>query len=62
MNVSCMKAASVSLTRVLANRYVFMLTLLVELTVLSQLASSLLPGETVGQQDRKTFWKCENLL
>lgn len=57
-----MKAASVSLTRVLANRYVFMLMLLVELTVLSQLASSLLPGETVGQQDRKTFWKCENLL
>lgn len=57
-----MKAASVSLTRVLANHYVFMLMLLVELTVLSQLASSLLPGETVGQQDRKTFWKCENLL
>lgn len=57
-----MKAASVSLTRLLANRYVFMLSLLVELTVLSQLASSLLPGETVGQQDRKTFWKYENLL
>lgn len=57
-----MNVASVSLTRVLANRYVFMLTLLVELTVLSQLASSLLPGETVGQQDRKTSWKYENLL